>query len=160
LLTDLGLDFNREKLYQSGFEFRSFDEFPEGHLPAVLQAIVLISEHALQFDAVPWCTDNITWNNIVFRSLKEGHKTIINAEEQKELLQIFKLNDIVEAGQENQKLDAFFFGILEILHNKYQDENQLMDLLLGQRAETAPNWSNFNQYQVEQHLAQLRHIES
>ncbi len=159
LLTDLGLDFNREKLYQSGFEFRSFDEFPAGHLPAVLQAIVLISEHALQFDAVPWCTDNITWNNIVFRSLKEGHKTIVNTEEQKELLHIFKLNDMMEAVQENQKLDAFFFGILATLHNKYQNENQIMNLLLGQRAESAPHWSNFNQYQVEQHLKQLTPVD-
>jgi hypothetical protein len=160
LLTDLGLDFNREKLYQSGFEFRSFDEFPASHLAAVLHAIVLISEHALQFDAVPWCTDNITWNNIVFRALKDGHQTTISVEEQNELLEIFRLNHLTSKSSGDQKLDAFFFGILEDLHHQYQDQNQIMDSLLGHRAEAAPHWDNFNQYQVEQHLAQLRHVES
>ncbi len=160
LLTDLGLDFNREKLYQSGFEFRSFDEFPASHLSAVLHAIVLISEHALQFDAVPWCTDNITWNNIVFRALKDGHQTTISVEEQRELLEIFRLNHLTSKTIEEQKLDAFFFAILEDLHHQYQDQNQIMDSLLGHRAEAAPHWDNFNRYQVEQHLAQLRHIES
>ena len=158
LLTDLGLDFNREKLYQSGFEFRSFDEFPASHLAAVLHAIVLISEHALQFDAVPWCTDNITWNNIVFRALKDGHQTTISVEEQKELLEIFRLNHLTSKASGDQKLDAFFFGILENLHHQYQDQNQIMDSLLGHRAEAAPHWDNFNQYQVEQHLLQLTAI--
>ena len=28
LLSDVGLDFNQEKMYQSGFEFRSFGRIP------------------------------------------------------------------------------------------------------------------------------------
>ncbi len=158
LLTDLGLDFNREKLYQSGFEFRSFDEFPAGHLPAVLNAIVLICEHALQIDSVPWCTDSIHWNNIVFRSLKDGHLTEITAEEQKEFLQVFHLEHLTVDATSGQRMDAFFFSILKELHARYQNDNQIMDSLLGGPMTEAPHWSNFNQYQVEQHLKQLEPV--
>ncbi|WP_316633124.1 hypothetical protein [uncultured Flavobacterium sp.] len=36
MLSELGLDFNQEKMYQSGFKFRSFDEFPAEYLNDVL----------------------------------------------------------------------------------------------------------------------------
>jgi hypothetical protein len=70
LLSDVGLDFNQEKMYQSGFEFRSFDEFPETYLEDVLLSIILISEHSLHLPDVAWGHDSIVWNNLVFKSLK------------------------------------------------------------------------------------------
>jgi len=160
LLTDLGLDFNREKLYQSGFEFRSFDEFPATYLPAVLHTIVLICEHSKAFDQVEWATDSIAWNNLVFRALKEGYKTEISEEEKLEILKALQLAD----ARENQlskewtpynHLDQFFFAILQHLHELHQKDTLYLNSLMGETPSNAPHWDNFNLHQQEQHLKQL-----
>jgi hypothetical protein len=160
LLTDLGLDFNREKLYQSGFEFRSFDEFPADHLPAVLHAIVLICEHSKTFETVNWGHDSIVWNNLVFRALRDGFSTEINDIEKLEVLQALHLIDSNENALPVEwhnfaRLDEFFFAILEKLHAHYQNDNIYLDALMGEIPAAAPKWDNFNQHQQEQHLKQL-----
>ena len=88
LLSDIGLDFNQEKMYQSGFEFRSFDEFPSSYLNDVLHAIILICEHSLNLPDVMWGHDSVVWNNLVFKSLKNGFLTEINEEEKAEVLEL------------------------------------------------------------------------
>jgi hypothetical protein len=158
LLNDLGLDFNREKLYQSGFEFRSFDEFPTTALPAVLQAIILVCEHSLSFGEIQWASHDVAWNNVVFKALKDGHEAMINAEEQKTFLNLFNLPTLLGAAKNPVRMDVFFFSILSALHNQYQEQNQIMDLLLGKPSDAAPFWDNFNEHQVAQHLLQLEPI--
>ncbi len=163
LLTDLGLDFNREKLYQSGFEFRSFDEFPASYLPAVLHSIVLICEHSKVFEDVQWAHDSKVWNNLVFRALTEGFGTMINADEKLEILKNIQIlnggvNELPIEWNAFEKLDAFFFAILDKLFHLYQDDNQYLDPLMGMKMETAPHWDNFNLHQQEQHLKQLEEV--
>ena len=163
LLTDLGLDFNREKLYQSGFEFRSFDEFPAEYLPAVLHAIVLICEHSKTFEEIRWAHDCIVWNNLVFRALKDGFSANILNEEMLEILIAVQLVPAhIEALPEEwtrfEKLDAFFFAVLKKIHALYQEENIYLDSLIGEKTTDAPVWDNFNLHQQEQHLKQLRSI--
>jgi hypothetical protein len=159
LLSDLGLDFNREKLYQSGFEFRSFDEFPADYLPAVLQAIVLICEHSRCVTDVAWASDSVVWNNLVFRALKEGFRTTMNDEEKQAMLNLLQLNDAPLTQFEHiERLDAFFFAVLEVLHNRYKEDNSYLDALLGQAADAAPSWDNFNEHQTEQHSIQLNEV--
>jgi hypothetical protein len=160
LLSDLGLDFNREKLYQSGFEFRSFDEFPASHLPEVLHAIVLICEHSRHVEDVSWASDSVVWNNLVFRTLKEGFKTTIDAEEKQALIDLLQLNDTTSAHfQGAHRLDGFFFAVLEELHNRYKTDNVYLDALMGQKTSAPPHWENFNEHQTEQHLIQLAEVE-
>jgi hypothetical protein len=159
LLSDLGLDFNREKLYQSGFEFRSFDEFPASYLPEVLHAIVLICEHSRHVADVSWASDSVVWNNLVFRALKEGFKTTIDAEEKQALLDLLQLNDTTSAHiQSAHRLDAFFFAVLEELHNRYKTDNVYLDALIGQKTSAPPHWENFNEHQTEQHAIQLEEV--
>lgn len=163
LLTDLGLDFNREKLYQSGFEFRSFDEFPATYLPSVLHAIVLICEHSKAFDQVEWATDSIAWNNLVFRALKEGYKTEISEEEKLEILKALQLADASENQLSKEwtpynHLDQFFFAILQHLHELHQKDTLYLNSLMGETPSNAPHWDNFNLHQQEQHLKQLKSV--
>jgi hypothetical protein len=158
LLSDLGLDFNREKLYQSGFEFRSFDEFPASYLPEVLRAIVLVCEHSRFVQDVQWAHDSVVWNNLVFRALKSGFETTISLEEKNELLQVLKLDHLLNELTEVHRLDAFFFKIMEELHNTYKQENIYLDALVGHKNSTAPYWENFNEHQVEQHTKQLEEV--
>jgi hypothetical protein len=163
LLTDLGLDFNREKLYQSGFEFRSFDEFPAEYLPAVLHAIVLICEHSKTFEEIRWAHDSIVWNNLVFRALKDGFSANILNEEMLEILIAVQLvpahiEVLPEEWTRFEKLDAFFFAVLKKIHALYQEENIYLDSLIGEKTTDAPIWDNFNLHQQEQHLKQLRSI--
>lgn len=160
LLSDVGLDFNKEKLYQSGFEFRSFDEFPADYLPEVLHAIVLVCEHSRNVVDVAWACDSVMWNNLVFKTLKNGFQTTIDAEEKIALLQLFQLNEIgVSHFESIGRLDAFFFAVLEVLHNRYTHDNMYLDALLGHKMESAPRWENFNEHQTEQHLVQLNAVE-
>lgn len=158
LLSDVGLDFNQEKMYQSGFEFRSFDEFPASYLPEVLHAIILICEHALNLPDVPWSHDSVVWNNLVFKSLKFGYQAAVTAEEKREILDLLQLSALEPDCAAVVKLDEFFFRILAALHEKYQDQNVCIDHMLGDKPNTAPKWENFNRYQVEKHLEQIKAV--
>lgn len=167
LLSDIGLDFNQEKMYQSGFEFRSFDEFPSSCLSDVLHAIVLICEHSLHLPDVVWGHDSVVWNNLVFRTLKNGYLTEIKEEEKKEildLLQLFTPSDVNFDSLQSEfnritMLDEFFFKILEVLHAKYKDDNRCIDAMYGEKTDAAPKWDNHNKYQIEQHLKQIQALE-
>lgn len=159
LLSDLGLDFNREKLYQSGFEFRSFDEFPASYLPDVLHAIALICEHSRHVANVAWASDSVIWNNLVFRALRHGFQTTIEADEKHELLQVLQLTDVSASHFDGvDRLDAFFFAVLDVLHIRYKNDNQYLDALMGEPIAAAPRWENFNEHQTEQHLIQLAEV--
>jgi len=163
LLSDVGLDFNQEKMYQSGFEFRSFDEFPASYLNDVLYAIILICEHSLNVPDVKWAHDSVAWNAIVYNSLKHGYAAEISEAEKNEVLDLLQLLSPTDSNYETLKsefeaivlLDAFFFKILAVLHEKYKDNNVCLDSMCGQKMSAAPKWDNFNKYQTEQHLQQI-----
>lgn len=159
LLSDVGLDFNREKLYQSGYEFRSFDEFPTEYLPEVLHAIVLISEHAQHDEEIEWASNNVIWNNLVFKTLTQGYKTEMTEEEKNEIAGVFKLpTSLQNELQEVNRLDEFFFQILQNLHEQHNDSSEYLKSFLYEKTEDAPRWENFNQHQVEQHEIQIKHL--
>lgn len=158
LLSDIGLDFNQEKMYQSGFEFRSFDEFPAAYLNEVLHAIILICEHALNLPDVSWGHDSIAWNNLVFKALKNGYLTEIDETEKLEVLDLLNLSGYKTEFDAIGMLDEFFFQVLEVLHAQYQDENTCIDRMVGGKMSAAPQWDNFNKYQVEQHLKQIEAV--
>jgi hypothetical protein len=151
-------------MYQSGFEFRSFDEFPSGYLQDVLHAIILICEHSLHLPDVTWAHDSVVWNNLVFKALKNGYRTEINEEEKQEVLCVLQLNTASDVNSNAGKsefdeitmLDAFFFKILAVLNEKYKDHNTCMDAMRGEKTNEPPKWDNFNKYQVERHLQQIK----
>jgi hypothetical protein len=163
MLSELGLDFNQEKMYQSGFEFRSFDEFPAEYLNDVLFSIILICEHSLNLPDVQWGHDSAAWNNLVFKTLKMGYLAEIDEAEKNEVLNLLQLLDPSDSNYETLKsefeaivmLDQFFFKILAVLHDKYKDDNVCLDAMYGQKTSAPPKWDNFNQYQTERHLKQI-----
>jgi hypothetical protein len=163
LLSEVGLDFNQEKMYQSGFEFRSFDEFPAEYLNDVLFSIILICEHSLNLPDVQWGHDSAAWNNLVFKTLKNGYSTEINEDEKNEVLDLLQLLNPSDSNYNTLKaefeaivmLDEFFFKILTVLHDKYKDNNICLDSMYGQKTSSPPKWDNFNKYQTEQHLQQI-----
>lgn len=163
MLSEIGLDFNQEKMYQSGFEFRSFDEFPAQYLNDVLFSIILICEHSLNLPDVQWAHDSRAWNNLVFKTLKMGYSTEINEEEKNEVLNLLQLLNSSDENYNTLKiefeaivmLDEFFFKILEVLHHKYKENNICLDAMYGQKTNFPPKWDNFNKYQTERHLKQI-----
>jgi hypothetical protein len=163
MLSEVGLDFNQEKMYQSGFEFRSFDEFPTTYLNDVLFSIILICEHSLNLPDVQWAHDSKAWNNLVFKTLKFGYLTEINSAEKNEILDLLQLLKPSDSNYEELKsefegivmLDEFFFKILAVLHDKYKDNNICLDAMCGQKSAFPPKWNNFNKYQTERHLQQI-----
>lgn len=163
LLSEVGLDFNQEKMYQSGFEFRSFDEFPEAYLNDVLFAIILICEHSLHLPDVQWGHDSVVWNNLVFKTLKNGYLTEINEAEKNEVLDLLQILNPTASNYTTLKsefeaiikLEDFFFKILAVLHDTYKDSNVCLDAMCGQKTNFPPKWDNFNQYQAEQHLQKI-----
>ncbi|MCC9074466.1 hypothetical protein LNQ49_23020 [Flavobacterium sp. F-65] len=167
MLSELGLDFNQEKMYQSGFEFRTFDEFPTEYLNDVLLSILLICEHSLNLPNVQWGHDSIAWNNLVVRSLKTGYLTEINEAEKNEILDLLQLLNPSDSNYNTLKsefeaivmLDQFFFKILAVLHDTYKDNNVCLDAMYGQKTSTPPKWDNFNKFQIEKHLQKTTPIE-
>ncbi|HEX8013952.1 MAG TPA: hypothetical protein VF465_01850 [Flavobacterium sp.] len=163
MLSEVGLDFNQEKMYQSGFEFRSFDEFPAEYLNDVLFSIILICEHSLNLPDVQWGHDSAAWNNLVYKTLKMGYLAEINGAEKKEVLDLLQLLNPSDPNYTSLKsefeaivmLDAFFFKILAVLHEKYKDNNICLDSMYGQKTSSPPKWDNFNKYQTERHLQQI-----
>ena len=163
LLSEVGLDFNQEKMYQSGFEFRSFDEFPAEYLNDVLFSIILICEHSLNLPDVQWGHDSIAWNNLVFKTLNNGYLTEIDDTEKNDVLNLLQLLNPSDSNYETLKsefeaivmLDQFFFKILAVLHDKYKDNNVCLDSMYGQKASFPPKWDNFNKFQTEKHLQQI-----
>ncbi len=164
LLPEVGLDFNQEKMYQSGFEFRSFDEFPAEYLNDVLFSIILICEHSLNLPDVQWGHDSVAWNNLVYKTLKKGYLTEINEAEKNEVLNLLQILHPSNSNYDALKsefesivmLDEFFFKILEVLHDKYKDNNICLDSMYGQKTSLPPKWDNFNKYQTERHLQQIK----
>jgi hypothetical protein len=160
LLPDVGLDFNREKLYQSGYEFRSFDEFPTDYLPEVLHAIVLISEHAQYIDEVAWASNNVIWNNLVFKSLTQGFKSEMSEEEKNVIMNVFQIPmNKRDSINNSTRLDEFFFQILHLLHETHNESSEYLKSFLYEKSEVSPRWENFNQHQVEQHTKQLEEVQ-
>ena len=163
MLSEVGLDFNQEKMYQSGFEFRSFDEFPAEYLNDVLFSIILICEHSLNLPDIQWGHDSKAWNNLVFKTLKMGYLAEINEDEKLEVLNLLQLLNPSDENYDALKaefeaivmLDQFFFKILAVLHDKYKDNNVCLDAMYGQKTSTPPKWDNFNKYQTERHLTQI-----
>lgn len=168
LLPEVGLDFNQEKMYQSGFEFRSLDEFPAEYLNDVLFAIILICEHALNLPDVQWGHDSVAWNNLVFKTLKYGYLTEIDALEKAEVLNLLQLLDPSNDNYSALKaefeaiilLDEFFFKIVVVLHDKYKDNNVCVDAMFGKKLNAAPQWDNFNKYQIAQHQLQISALDA
>lgn len=163
LLSDLGLDFNQEKMYQSGFEFRCFDEFPESYLNDVLLAIILVCEHADHVTDVMWGHDSEVWNNLVVNTLKNGYLSEISDTDKLAVLDLLQLPNATDPNAETLKmefgeivrLDEFFFKILAVLHETYKDNNSCVDAMVGHPTTAPPRWDNHNQFQVEQHQKQL-----
>ena len=83
----------------------------------------------------------------------------MNDEEKQAMLNLLQLNDVPLTQFEHiERLDAFFFAVLEVLHNRYKEDNSYLDALLGQAADAAPSWDNFNEHQTEQHSIQLNEV--
>ena len=160
LLNDVGLDFNREKLYQSGYEFRSFDEFPTEYLPEVLHALVLISEHAQHIEEVEWASNHVIWNNLVFKTLTQGFKSEMNEVEKNEILNVFQIpENHKDSILKLNRLDEFFFEILQLFHNLHNEHGEYLQAFLFEKSDIAPRWDNFNEHQVEQHMKQLEALD-
>ena len=121
----------------------------------VLHAIILICEHSLNLPNVTWAHDTVVWNNLVFKSLKHGYQTEITEDEKTEVLTLLNLLSDKTEFDTISKLDEFFFKVLEVLHDKYKDENSCINAMIGDKNNAAPLWANFNKYQVEMHLKQL-----
>jgi hypothetical protein len=109
---------------------------------------------------VMWGHDSVVWNNLVFKSLKDGFAAEINQEEKDAVLELLNLSNSIDSVLKAEfdtvtHLDAFFFKILEVLHDMYKDNNTCIDALCGEKTIAAPRWENFNKYQIEQHLKQI-----
>ena len=83
----------------------------------------------------------------------------MNVEEKQAMLDLLQLNDASLPNFEHiERLDAFFFAVLEVLHNRYKNDNSYLEALLGQSTDAAPMWENFNEHQTEQHAIQLNEV--
>ena len=131
-------------------------------------AIILISEHSLNLPDVKWGHDSSAWNNLVFNSLKSGHKSTITADEKAEVLSTLHILDSKDVNyitlqtefEAITMLDAFFFKIIAVLYDKYKDNNICLDAMFGTETTAAPFWENYNEFQTNCHNKQITPLEN
>ena len=103
---NMGFDINYNKFLNHGIELRFFDWFPEEHLYKVLRFIV----HLLDFSEISKEINNYIrddfWNNITYKALLDGKKTILTGEELVWIRNQFGIKDIIRT---NNIVDVYDF---------------------------------------------------
>jgi hypothetical protein len=80
-------------------------------------------------------------------------------DEKSEIVRVFKLPASLQNElQEVNRLDEFFFQILQHLHDVHNNSSEYLKAFLYEKTEYAPRWDNFNEHQVEQHTKQLEEV--
>jgi hypothetical protein len=114
---EIGLDFNLHKMYQSGFEMRIFDAFPDASLEHVLLSILVLTEHAQRI-CVEWCTNDEKWNEWVFASIVHGYEARMSREDVSYLYRVCGIKKKVPKKEYTQ--EEVFFKLINILYKKYK----------------------------------------
>jgi hypothetical protein len=148
--TDIGMDFNYSKHYQSGFEFRLLDGFPIESLKSVIDVLLLLCCHALSYNVlsdIKIACENQTWNNLVFETIIHGFNATITKTQINEICEI--LNIKIKSGS-NMLLENFYYLLLEELFRKYHT-NKLLEQMTKDFTKIN-RWTNFNKIQFLDHL--------
>ena len=75
-LEEIGLDINFNKHYYHGIEFRIFDYFPDHLLPELMECIVHLLDHSLEYN-IPDIVKTKEWNELVINCMLSGKKAYI-----------------------------------------------------------------------------------
>lgn len=150
--SELGLDFNLHKLYQSGFEMRIFDAFPDTYLESVLASILVISEHAQHIPRVEWCTNNKMWNDMAYMSILQGCESSLSYEQAKTFCNLCSIR--VRLQKRAYTYEELFFTILNVLLKKYRKRLPFVNV---KRIEF-PNFNRLQHIFHKRQLTPLSHI--
>lgn len=153
---EIGLDFNYAKYYQSGLEFRILDGFPMEILKDVLDVILLICEHSLHLEKVQNPISIETWNQIVYRTMRDGCATKVNRDEMLFLAQALRIPIIIN--ETEIKLEEFYYTLLESVFKMYPITDSIALKHMSKNFERVNRWENFNQKQTECHRESMREI--
>lgn len=145
----IGVDFNFNKHFQSGFEFRMLDLFPHEYLPKVIEVLLLICEHSTLYDYIPKPSNDYYWNNMVYQVLKKGHKVKLRKRDYNKIIDIFETDT-----RYCKRYDTFFFNLINDLFEKHKN-GDIIKKMVGDIKES-PKWNNFNKIQYEEHLRLLK----
>jgi hypothetical protein len=154
--SDIGLDFNFAKHYQSGLEFRLLDGIPLETLKDVLDIIILICEHSYSYDkTTDILTSSVsqTWNNIVYKSIIDGYNAKITTDEITDLLRILKIDITID--KEEILLENFYYKVLEYLFELYKNKETFAIKYMTKDFDKIKRWDNFNKIQEMEHIKSL-----
>ena len=157
---DIGFDFNFSKHYQSGLEFRLLDGIPLTNLKNVLDIIILICEHSYYYETVvdiETCSESKSWNNIVYKSMVDGYQAKINKEEINDIVKILKIHYSLD--EEEMLLEDFYYKILELLFDKYNDKETFALKYMTKDFNKINRWENFNKVQEAEHIKSLQSVQ-
>lgn len=151
----IGLDFNINKHYQSGLEFRLLDGIPLDILYDVLNVLILICEHSLHISDISEACNTQLWNDLVVQSLKYGYKSTINSEQINEFINILQINLHTEIFMDDRiTLEDFYYIILENLMSEYNKSNNIIHKMTP-NFKSINRWENINKTQYFEHLQSL-----
>ena len=151
--TEIGLDFNFNKHYQSGFEFRLLDGFPIEYLKDVIDILLLICVHALSFNNlsdIKIAQENQIWNDLVVETIIKGYNAHITT---KQINEICELLNIKINNNSDMLLENFYYLLLEELLKIYK--NNIILKQMTQDFTKINRWNNFNKVQFLNHLNSL-----
>jgi hypothetical protein len=152
----IGLDFNFNKHYQSGLEFRVLDGIPMNILKDVLDVIILICEYSLDSPNIPIAKNSNLWNELVYLSMAKGYKSTINHNQILDFLNTLGLT--LELNIDTLALEDFYYLVLEELFKKYRSDSKII-YLMTRDFNGINRWENFNKIQSLNHLDSLNTID-
>jgi hypothetical protein len=149
----IGLDFNFNKHYQSGIEFRILDGIPMDILKDVLDVIILICEFSVHSQNIPIAASSNLWNDLVYLSMSRGYKSCITSSQIMEFLNILQLSLEINDDQKEEQitLEDFYYLILENIFERYKMNSKIIHLMTRD-FNGIKRWENFNKIQSINHM--------
>ena len=112
-LDEIGIDINFNKHHYHGIEFRIFDYFPHSLLEELLEFIVHLFDHSMEYDTVHDIVKTKQWNELMVNCMRSGKDTIIPPS------QMFLFNEVFGTKYRSMNILNFFNTIKFDLKKKY-----------------------------------------
>ena len=112
-LDEIGIDINFNKHHYHGIEFRIFDYFPHSLLEELLEFIVHLFDHSMEYDTVHDIVKTKQWNELMVNCMRSGKDTIIPPS------QMFLFNEVFGTKYRSMNILNFFNTIKLDLKKTY-----------------------------------------
>jgi len=112
-LEEIGVDINFNKHHYHGIEFRIFEYFPHALLEELLEFIVHLFDHSMEYETIHNIVETKQWNELMINCMHSGKNTNIPPS------QMFLFNEVFGVNYRSMNIINFFNVIKLDLKKRY-----------------------------------------